>query len=184
MTIMDLWLPILVSGAAIWIASFVVWAVLPYHRSDYGPLPDEEAARRLLRNVPAGAYNLPNLPSRKDMETPEGRKKMEEGPVALMHFFRPGPPKMGAQLAQWLVFTLGVSVVIAYVTSRTLPAGTSYLEVFRVSGTLAFVAYGAATVQESVWFGRPWSNTFKQLFDALLYGLITAGIFGAFWPGR
>ena len=43
-----LWLPILLSGIAVWVVSALIWMVMPHHRSDYGKLPDEDAARQAL----------------------------------------------------------------------------------------------------------------------------------------
>ena len=43
---------------------------------------------------------------------------------------------------------------------------------------MAFVAYGMAYVQESVWFGRPWSATIKTFLDALIYACLIGGAFG------
>ena len=72
--------------------------------------------------------------------------------------------------------------VVAYVAGHTQPAGSVYLVVFRVTGTVAWAAYGLSHVSEAVWFARPWSGILKQLFDALLYGLVTAGAFDWLWP--
>ena len=52
------------------------------------------------------------------------------------------------------------------------------LAVFRIAGTVAFIANAIAIIPESVWFGRPWSMTFKNIVDALAYGLLTGGVFG------
>jgi hypothetical protein len=68
--------------------------------------------------------------------------------------------------------------VCAYIVSRTLAPGADYLAVFRISGTVAFIAYGMAYIQESVWFGRKWLSTAMTFLDALIYGLLTGGIFG------
>ena len=38
------------------------------------------------------------------------------------------------------------------------------------------------TVPDAIWFGRPWSFVMKGQFDALLYALLTAGVFGWMWP--
>jgi hypothetical protein len=54
----------------------------------------------------------------------------------------------------------------------------SYLAVFRIAGTVTWVAYGVAYIQDSIWFGRPWSITMKSLMDALIYGLLVGGVFG------
>jgi hypothetical protein len=85
-------------------------------------------------------------------------------------------------LIQSIIFYLVVSYIIAYLASRTLAPGTPYLQVFRVTGTAGWLAYGFATVSDSIWFGRPWSSTFKGLVDALIYGCLTAGMFGWLWP--
>jgi len=34
-----LWLPILLSGAVVFVASSLVWMVLPHHKSDWAALP-------------------------------------------------------------------------------------------------------------------------------------------------
>ena len=71
-----------------------------------------------------------------------------------------------------------VSVICAYLVTRTLGADAEYLSVFRVAGTVAFIANGIAVIPESIWFSRPWSMTLKNMLDALIYALITGGIFG------
>ena len=35
MGIIDLWLPILVAAVLVWIASALIWTVLPWHKSDF-----------------------------------------------------------------------------------------------------------------------------------------------------
>jgi hypothetical protein len=35
---------------------------------------------------------------------------------------------------------------------------------------------------KSIWFGQPWSATVKDVLDGLIYGLLTAGVFGWLWP--
>ena len=53
-------------------------------------------------------------------------------------------------------------------------------ECSRVAGTAAFLAFASAS--ESIWKGQPWSITAKHLFDSLVYGLLTGGVFGWLWP--
>jgi hypothetical protein len=57
------------------------------------------------------------------------------------------------------------------------------MTVSRVAGAVAFCCYGLALAQGSIWYKRQWVSTLKSLFDALLYGLFTGGIFGWLWPG-
>ena len=49
MSILDLWMPILVSAAIVWIFSALVWMVFPWHKSDFAKTVDEEAVRAALK---------------------------------------------------------------------------------------------------------------------------------------
>jgi hypothetical protein len=118
----------------------------------------------------------------KDMEKPEMKQKYAEGPVAVVNLMRPGRPNMGKYLTQWFVFILFVSLFIGYVAAHTIPAGTAYLQVFRVVGAVGFLVYGLGQMPESIWMGRPWGITWKNALDGLVYGLVTAGTFGWLWP--
>jgi len=181
-SILSLWLPIVLSAVAVFFSSYLLWSLLPWHRSDFSKLPDEEAARAALRDVPPGAYTVPHTPDPKMLADPEHLKKWEEGPLGILTMMPKGPPRMGKTLGQWFVWTLLMAVFAAYVAGRTLGPGTAYLQVFRVVGTVTWLGYGTGLVQESIWFGRPWKLTVKQLVDALIYGLLTAGFFGWLWP--
>jgi hypothetical protein len=119
------------------------------------------------------------------MNSPEFVAKRSAGPVALITVLPGGPPKMTRELIGWFIYSLVVSIFAAYLTSRALghhPTST-YLDVFRFAGTTAFLGYGLAQLQESSWWGRSWNTTLKNLFDALVYGLLTAGVFGWLYPG-
>ncbi|MFW6010736.1 MAG: hypothetical protein ACOC9H_02340 [Gemmatimonadota bacterium] len=179
-----LWLPILVAAALVWVAGAIVWMVLPHHRNDFRQVPDEEAVRDALSSdaLTPGQYTIPHAPDREAYQQPEIQEKFEEGPVAFLTVLPTGTAPMGKQLTLYFVYAVAVSLVAGYVASRTLGPGTAYMEVFQITGTVAWVAYGAAYVQEGVWFGRPWSFVVKNLVDALLYGLLTAGVFGWLWP--
>ena len=183
-TIGALWLPILLSGIAVWVASALVWMVLSHHKSDFSKLPDEDAARQALipQNLAPGQYSIPYAVTPKDAQEPETARKFEEGPVGFLTIVPSGASAMGGKIIQSFVFYLAVTLVVAYLASRTLDAGADYLAVFRVTGTVAWIAYGTATVQEAIWFGRPWSVVVKGMLDALVYGLLTAGLFGWLWP--
>ena len=183
-TIDSLWVAILLSSIAVWFCSFLVWAVSPHHRSDFKQLPNEEATRKALlpQKLTPGQYNIPHLPSRDDFKKPQFLKKFSDGPVAFLTVLPNGMPPMGKNMGLSLLFNLFVGVLVAYLAGHTLPAGTDYLEVFRVAGTSAWLAYGIGVIPDGIWFGRPWSAVGKHLFDALLYALLTAGFFGWLWP--
>jgi hypothetical protein len=181
--LVSLWLPILVSAVIVFVLSSIIHMVLPYHRSDYKRLPSEEAALEALRklDIPPGEYMAPRPQNPKEMNTPEFRKKLEQGPVFIATFWK-YTGGMGTQLLQWFVFLLVVSLFAAYLTSRALGPGAPYLEVHRFAGATAFMGYALALWQSSIWYKRPVSTNLKLTFDGLLYALMTGGTFGWLWP--
>jgi hypothetical protein len=183
-TIPMLWAPILIATVLVFVASALIWMVLPIHKGDYRGLPDEASVAEALRRQGAepGQYMIPHASDRSAMKDPAHLEKMERGPVAMLTLMRPERPAMGKSLATWFVFVLVITTVVAYLASRTLPAGAEYLQVFRVTGTTAVLAYAAAVIPGGIWFGRPWSNVWKDVFDGVVYGLLTAGTFGWLWP--
>jgi hypothetical protein len=116
------------------------------------------------------------------MRTPEFVEKMNQGPNVVMTVMPNGPYSMGKQLLQWFIYLLVVSLFAAYIAGRALPVGSPYLSVFRFAGATAFVAYSLALWPMSIWYRRSWSTTVKSTIDGLLYGLLTAGMFGWLWP--
>lgn len=180
----DLWLPILLSTVIVFFASALMHMVLTYHKSDYRQLPDEDRVTDAIRNagVTRGpAYFFPYC-SFKDLKSPPVIEKFNRGPVGMLTVLPSGPPAMGKNLTQWFVYCLVISIFAAYLFGRLLAPGTDFLQVFRVVGTVAWLGYGAAHTQESIWNGRSWMVTFKHLFDGLIYALLTAAIFGWLWP--
>lgn len=180
----QLWLPIVVSAVIVFVASSILHMVLPYHRSDYKRVPEEEKVLGAMRtgNIQPGFYSFPYCPDMKQMNAPETIEKFKTGPVGLMIVRRSGRPNMGKLLALWFLYTLVIGVFAGYIACHTLPAGTHYLTVFRVVGTAAFMAYSFAHFSNFIWKGEPGSLTAKQVIDGLIYGLLTAGTFGWLWP--
>jgi hypothetical protein len=178
-----LWIPIVLSAVIVFVASSILHMVLPYHRSDYKPLPDEEKILPVLRSagLTRGFYTFPFC-THKTMKSPEVVEKFKQGPVGFITIFPSGPPAMGKFLGQWFVYCLIVSCFVAYLAGRTVAPGTDYLQVFRVVGTAAFLAYGLANLANGIWRGQPWSSVTKEVVDGLIYALLTAGTFGWLWP--
>ena len=133
--------------------------------------------RAALKSTRPGMYTVPNCPP-DQFKDPAMQKKFIDGPQAYITVLPNGVPKMSGKLLMMFLYNLLVAVLCAYVVSRTLAPGTEYLTIFRVSGTVAFIAYGVAYIQESIWFGRSWSLTAKTFLDALIYALLTGGVFG------
>ena len=178
-----LWMPILLSAVFVFVASSIIHMVLPYHRSDYKKLPDEDKVLAALRSsgVSRGVYMFPHC-THKDMKSPEMQEKFRQGPVGMITVFPGGPVNMPKYLVQWFGFCVVVGIFTAYLTGRTLPSGTVYLAVFRVAGAVAFMAYGVGQVVNGIWMGQPWSSVLKHVFDGLIYSLLLAGTFGWLWP--
>ncbi len=102
--------------------------------------------------------------------------------MGLLTVTAPGPFSMSRAFGLSLLYYLGVSVFVAYLAGRTLPEGTGFQHVFRVAGTIAVAAYTAALLPGSIWWGRPWSHTLKDMADGAVYGLLTAVTFAWLWP--
>jgi len=179
-----LWLPIIISAVLVFVASTVIHMVLTYHKPDYRPVSDEEGLRQALKkqNLAPGQYHIPHVMDMADFKKPEVLKKFEEGPLAMITIRKAGPMTMTPALIQWFVYLLVISVFVAYLTGRVVAPGTDYLHVFRVAGTTAFLAYAGGQAMQSIWSGTPWSITIKNIFDGLVYSLLTAGSFGWRWP--
>lgn len=184
-SLMSLWLPIVGSAVLVFVVSSVIHMVLKYHKDDFRAFPNEEAVRGALRplNIPPGDYAMPWAGSMEAMQSPEFTAKMNEGPVLIATVRQPGPMNMGKSLTQWFLFSVVVSLFAGYLASRTLAPGTDYLTVFRVTGTVAFAAYALGEVPQAIWYGRGWGATMRSVFDGLVYGLVTGGMFGWRWPG-
>lgn len=182
--ITSLWLPILLSAILVFIVSSVIHMLLPYHRNDYRMVSNENGVMDALRpfNIPPGDYLVPSPGSASAMRTPEFQAKMVKGPVLMMTVRPTGPPAMSKNLVMWFVYSLIVGFFSGYIASRAVGPGASYLGVFRFVGTAAFMGYGLALAQFSIWYSRSWGTTLKSMFDGLLYGLLTAGTFGWLWP--
>jgi hypothetical protein len=180
----SLWLPILLSAVIVFVASSVMHMVLRYHRADYARLPAEEEILAAMRTagVPPGDYLFPWAGSPAAMKDPAYVEKRKRGPTGLLTVMQGGMPSMAPYLAKWFVYCIVVSLFAAYIAGRALGPGVPYLSVFRFVGSTAFVGYSLALWQNSIWYGRKWSTTLKSNFDGLIYGLLTAGVFGWLWP--
>lgn len=182
--LVDLWLPIVISAAFVFIVSSLFHMVTPLHKGDYRRLGDEAKVMASLREAGAqrGHYMFPMCDSMKDMKSPDFLAKRDQGPVGFLTILPAGPVSMGPSLMWWFVFCLIVGVFAAYVTALALAPGAEYLRVFRISGAVATLGYAFTHFVDSVWKGMPWSITWKFIIEGLVYGLVTAGTFAWLWP--
>ncbi|MFN0099864.1 MAG: hypothetical protein ACKVS7_14415 [Gemmatimonadaceae bacterium] len=180
--LVELWLPIVVSGVAVFMMSALNWTALPTHKTEFSGFSNDEAVGAALRSGAGapGRYVTPNIMGGAG-NTPEGKAKLERGPLAYVTIAPPGAPNMGKMMGLSLLSAILISAFVAYIASNAVAADASYLHVFRITGTVTFMAYALGTISESIWFARPWKSQLLNAFDALLYAGITGGVFGWLW---
>ena len=183
-SVVSLWAPILLSAVIVFIVSSIIHMVLPYHRNDFGAVPNEDEVMDAMRkfNLPPGDYVLPCPQSPEHMKSEAFAEKTKKGPVLFMTVLENGPMAMGSSLVQWFFYSVIVSLFAGYIASRAVGPAAHYLKVFRFVGASAFMGYAFALLQNSIWYKRNWAATCKSVIDGLIYGLVTAGTFGWLWP--
>lgn len=183
-SLVALWLPIVLSAVIIFIASSIIHMGLKYHQFDYRKLPNEGGVLEAMRKagIGPGNYAFPYPDNLKDRNSPEMLEKYKQGPLGMVNIFPTGPPAMGKQLVQWFILCAAIAIFAAYLAGRTLDPGTEYLTVFRVTGTITFLGFAAGQVSDSIWYGQSWMTTVRHAIDALIYALLTGGVFGWLWP--
>ncbi|MGH7997283.1 MAG: hypothetical protein ACREFX_13130 [Opitutaceae bacterium] len=180
-----LWLPILLSAVFAFVASFILHVPLPWHKGDYGKVPDEDKVMDALRPfaIPAGDYMLPRPDRPKDMKSPEFAERLKKGPVVILTVIREKCfGGMGKNLALWFVYLLVISLLTAYVSCHALPVGAGHRRVFRIAGVTSFLGYAPALWQMSIWYQRSCKTTIKDTVDGLIYAALTAVTFACLWP--
>ena len=179
-----LWLPILLSAVAVFVASALFHLVLKFHQKDYIRLPNEDRTMEALRSasLAPGMYFFPHCSDPGKLAEPEMKPKFERGPVGFMTVMPNGVPGLGKNLGMWFLYTVIVGICVAYIAGRTLAAGTDYLAVFRIAGGVAFLPYVVANMVDSIWKAQPWGTTIRHAIDGVVYTLLTAGFFGWLWP--
>lgn len=182
--IADFWFPILLATLLCFFAGALLHMAVPLHKRDWGGLPDEDAVMHALRvsGAAPGNYMFPHGGGPEAMKDPVYMAKFEAGPRGTMTIQTPGKFSMGPYLGKQFVFHLVVSIVIAYVVSRSLGTDVSYLRAFQVSGTVAMLAYIAGLVPEAIWYQQPRHYVVAKVVDGVVWGLLTAGSFAGFWP--
>ena len=183
-SLVQLWLPILVTAVAVFVASSLVHMVIRWHAGDYRGLANEDDVRAVMRAGDArpGQYLIPFCRDPKDMQKPEVLAKLNEGPVGLLVLRPLGTYAMGKYLGLWFALILAVAILAGYLACRTLAAGSSFAQIARVVGIVTFAAYACGPVQSAIWMGKPWGSAAKECADALIYAAASACVFGWLWP--
>ncbi|MHC4939087.1 MAG: hypothetical protein ACYTHK_08980 [Planctomycetota bacterium] len=181
-----LWLPILLSAAGIFFASFVMWMISPHHKSDFGPVPDEDGLMGTLREqgikLP-GQYVFPHCASTEQMKDPAFIEKYDAGPSGIMILRPQGSMSMGKNLAKSFVYNVLLVLIPAYLATLGIQKGADGKLVFRFISTGVWLGCSGAVGWNMIWWNKSGSSTAKEVFDGLVYGVIAGAIFTAMWPG-
>lgn len=150
-SVFSLGLPIMLSAVAVFLASWVMHAMLSYHHDDHRKMPAEDEVLEALHRfkLPPGDYMLPKPASMKDMASPEYKARLAKGPVLMATVFKGGAFNMGPALLQWFIYCLVVGLFAGYVAGLAHGPGARYMAVFRVVGTVAFCGYALALWQDT-----------------------------------
>lgn len=181
--LLSLWLPILVCTVVLFFASFAAWALSPHHKPDLKKLPDEDALFAALKqqNVAPGQYMFPML-EHKDFKDPAMVERYNAGPWGMLRVW-PAKAHTGKNIATTIVAFFIITLVIAYLASLALPAGSEFITVFRFTATAGVLAHTAGSVVAEVWLTKPVRAKLTDLLDGVVYGLLTGLIFALLWPG-
>jgi len=183
MTPITLVLPILAATVAVFVLSLIVQTVMPWHKTDFGNVPDDETFLNAIRqlNIPPGDYCVPSPRLPDGSRNPDFVEKWAKGPSATMTVIPPSD-NMGRYMAQWFAFTLLVAAIAGWVTCTIVERTNDHHAVFHYSAIITFLSYSLGAWPLSIWYHRKWSTAFKSAFDAILYGVATGLVFSWLWP--
>ncbi len=181
-TLVDLVLPILISGVAVFFLSFLMWMVLPHHRSDWSKLPDEDGTMKQLGDIPRGMYTFPHCVTPEEMKDPAYVAKRDAGPSGMLTIMPRGPMNMGASMLKSFIYNVIITLLVAYVATLTIPKGDPGGMVLRMTSTVAFLAFAGAHGWYLLWFFHKGSLIFKSVIDGLVYAIAVGLIFMWMWP--
>ena len=182
-SLMQLLLPALLSGVFVFIASSIIHMATKWHATDFATVDNQAKVMDAVKaqGLPPGDYMFPKPKDMADMKSPEFLQMFEKGPF-MMTVFPAGPMTMGKQMTTWFIYSVVVAYFAGYVGSAALAPGTTYLKVFQVVGTAAFMGFALAQWPMTIWYRRDVKVSIKNTIDGLIYGLLTAGTFGWLWP--
>jgi hypothetical protein len=178
----QLWLPIVVSAVLVFVVSAITHMLIPARQTEWGHLAKESALQEALGGAKPGLYGFPMPADVRQRGKPAAMQRWAEGPSGWLALVPAGPINMGRNLGLSFLMNLFVSTMAAYIAAHALGMAPHYRAVFRVIGSIGFLAYAVGMIYESIWFWRPWKSLAYTAVDALLYAMVMGGTFGWLWP--
>jgi hypothetical protein len=181
-----LWLPILVSGVAVWFASALFWMAIGHHNKDVDAIPNEQEFIETIRRfgLKPGNYGYPDFQKCKSLPKEERAKfykDWDKNPSGLLRVW--APANMGVNMFLTFFFCLVTSAVIAYLGWAALKhSGEPFAHVMQILGTAGILAYCFASFPNDIWFQKSKRAMLTNLIDGLVFGLLTGAIFAWLWP--
>jgi len=182
--LLALWLPILVSTILVFVTSFLLYMVLPHHRTDFDRIEDEErfSAELQSHGLKKGQYIFPYFASPIDAKDPDYQERVRRGPIGILTVGANQLSPSAVQLMSQFVYFIALNTVVAYIAGQTLPPGAEYMTVYQLVGATALIAYAGAHFAYPIWYHFKWSFAWKAAADAILISIIMAGVFAWLWP--
>ncbi len=179
MSVVQLWLPILLSSVAIFFGSFLSWMVLQLHKKDWQRLPQQEELMSALRriNAPLGNFMFPSCDTPQERESEEFQKLWKGGPRGVLTLFP--EVNMGQNLGLTMLLFLVVNFTLGYLGSMAFKPGTDFLTIFRFFATASLLMYLTGVLQHSIWFR---CRVVGHVVESVAYALIAGLIFASLWP--
>ena len=175
--VLDLWLPILVTGIVTHVLSTLFWIVLPHHKPEWQALPHEGEFLDWIKTkqIPQSQYVFP-FPQKDSSAAEESGKKAQCSGMLVLW----GPPRsMGINIAYTLAFFFVAAFAIAYLSSLALPSDAEFGRVFQFVTLAGLLTHCAGQFPGVFWFRR---KVAMDLLDGIAFALATGLVFALLWP--
>lgn len=180
----EMWLAILLATVALWVCSFITWALSPHHKPDYKgfELENEEKLKATITGmgIAPGQYMFPYV-EHSDMKDPEKMERYNRGPHGTLVYW-PARPNMARNMILTIVYFAVCTKLVVYLTGLGIGAvADSKAQVFQFTAIAFGLCFVFGGLLESVWFWKPPRTSVTNALDGVFYSLAGAGVLTAFW---
>ena len=179
--LVNLWLPILATTVALWMASTIFWTISPQHENDFSRLPDEDELMAGIRkaDIPAGIYMFPFM-KHSEMKNPDAIEKYKNGPRGTLVLWE--IPSMAKNIALTILYFFIVTFVMAYIAWEAFslaPAeAANFKRIFQIVGAIGVLVYCSSGQLNAIWFPK---RMRMEFLDGIVYGVISGLVFALLW---